>query len=110
MRDRPKHAIIPVVISIMAVAGDWLLVAPMGHRWKELGVQLPGSTISWLGTTWHVVATLVVIGAALLMRIDGFQRKGFWLWLLVFVGWLALTVMVLVMPFIKSGSLSELSH
>lgn len=105
--DKSKTFTIAVATSIISLMGDWLLVMPMEHWWKELGVQLPGLTISWLGTTWHLIAALVVIGAALLMRIDGFQRNGFRVWLLVYVGWLVLTVLVLIMPMMKAGSLHE---
>lgn len=108
--EKPKRFMIAVVVSVVSLVSDWLLVVLMNQWWKELGVQLPGLTISWLGTTWHVVSALVVIGAASLMRIEGFHRKGFWIWLLIYLGWLALTVLVLVMPFIKTGSLNELSH
>lgn len=106
---KPKAFAIALAISVVSLLSDWLLVIPMKQWWMELGVQLPGLTISWLGPTWHLVSALVVIGTTLLMRIDGFQRKGFWCWLLVYFGWLVLTVLVLVMPMIKSGSLRELS-
>lgn len=78
---KPKAFAIALAISVVSLLSDWLLVIPMKQWWMELGVQLPGLTISWLGPTWHLVSALVVIGTALLMRIDGFQRKGFWCWL-----------------------------
>lgn len=110
---RPSTAnLIPfsvLLISVVSAVGDWLLVGPMKRWWMELGVQLSGLTISWLGPMWHLVVMAVFVTTALLMRIDGFQRKGFWLWLSVYAGWLTLTVLVLVMPMIKSGSLRELS-